>query len=121
MTWSVQVLEPGVSGEVILPTGTRPTNARLHDQITRATAAAWAPDSSELVVALPPDWTATAPTAQPPQPGSASGTQEPGDLWLWEPANTPGENVNVPGNAPGTLLVQDVDFASPLLWLPALS
>jgi hypothetical protein len=104
--WSVQVLVPGQTGQTILPSGPTETAAVVADTLRGATAAAWAPDGSALVVALPAGW----------QPGStqAGGTppfqgQGPGVLWRWQP-----------GSAPTPLAIDNVDFASPLLWLPGV-
>jgi dipeptidyl aminopeptidase/acylaminoacyl peptidase len=102
--WAVKVLQPGQQSEIPLPSGMQQVGATMIGQLSRATAAAWAPDGQALVVALPPDWSSDAPTTEPQFPNA-----EPGELWRW-----------VPGNAPAERLVENVDFASPVLWLPAL-
>jgi Tol biopolymer transport system component len=101
--WSVQVLQPGQRGEVILPSGTRETDAVVVDSLPFVTAAAWSPDGSELVVSLPPGWS-SALAEDDQRPVQVSGA---GEVWRWSPGSLPGER-----------LVSDVDFASPLLWLP---
>jgi hypothetical protein len=100
--WETRVLNLNAEEQVALPSGTRTAHAAILDELPRATGAAWAPDGSGLVVALPPGWSADAPLDQPQFEQT-----EPGNLWRW-----------TPGSAPDTLLVQNVDFASRLLWLP---
>lgn len=102
--WSARVLLPGQVGEVTLPSGTVPTQAAVVDELNFATAAAWSPDGASLVVALPAGWTPDVPTTEP-----AFQNITPGELWRW-----------VPGTAPAEQLTQEVDFASPVLWLPGL-
>ena len=65
-------------------------------------APAWSPDGAALAVELPPSWNAS---LAPDQPVDADG--QPGEIWRWRP-----------GSAPSELLVKNVDFASPLAWLP---
>lgn len=102
--WGTNVLRPGEQGEVVLPDGTRTTYATRVDSLARTTGAAWSPDASALVVALPPGWFADASTQEP-----VFSSTDPGDLWRWVPDPPPTER-----------LVQNVDFASPLAWLPPL-
>jgi Tol biopolymer transport system component len=102
--WAVRVLQPGQQSEIPLPGGMQQVDATLLGELARATAAAWAPDGQSLVVALPPGWSSDAPTTEPQFPNA-----EAGELWRW-----------VPGSAPAERLVENVDFASPVLWLPAL-
>jgi hypothetical protein len=86
-----------------LPTGEQQTDAVVADELPRATSATWAPDGGRLAVVLPPDWyNVTSPQEAPFQSAA------PGELWLWEP-----------GSPPTQQLVRNVDFASPLVWLPA--
>jgi Tol biopolymer transport system component len=102
--WSVQVLQLGQPGEVILPEGSRPTIATRIDRLTRVTGAAWAPEGNALAITLPDGWNAN--TA----PGDLVYTEEkPGELWRWRPGSVPTEQ-----------LASGVDFASPILWLPVL-
>ncbi len=101
--WRAQVVRLGEPDKVILPEGARPTIAAMVDRLPRVTGAAWSPDSKRLVVALPAGWQADISTDEPVFEHTDSG-----DLWLW-----------TPGTAPDTRIVQTVDFASPLLWLPA--
>jgi len=100
--WKMRVLDLNAEEQVALPAGTRTAHAAVLDELPRATGAAWAPDGSGLVVTLPPGWSADAPLDQP-----RFEQREPGNLWRW-----------TPGSAPDTLLVQNVDFASRLIWLP---
>jgi Tol biopolymer transport system component len=101
--WSAQVLRTSQQGAIFLPTGERQTDAVVVDELPRATSAIWAPDGQRLAVVLPPDWyNVTSPQEAPFQSAA------PGELWLWEP-----------GSPPTQQLVSNVDFASPLVWLPA--
>ena len=101
--WSLKVLRLGADEELPLPGNAITLHAATLDTLPRTTAAAWAPDGSALVVTLPRGW----------QPGL--GTQEPvfsdegpGELWRWRP-----------GAPPEARLAKGLDFASPILWLPA--
>jgi predicted secreted protein len=102
--WTIRVLQPGQTSEITLPTGTRETDAALVDQLRYGTAAVWAPAGDELLVTLPAGWSADAPTDQP-----VFQSRTAGELWRWTPGSEPSER-----------LVQQIDFASPLLWLPPL-
>jgi hypothetical protein len=55
-----------------------------------------------LAVQLPPGWN---PGLSQDQPTNADG--QPGEIWRWRP-----------GSQPEELLVKNVDYASPLAWLP---
>jgi Tol biopolymer transport system component len=101
--WSAQVLRTGQQGAIFLPTGERQTDAVVVDELPRATSATWAPDGQRLAVVLPPDWYNVTSPQEAPFQNAASG-----ELWLWEP-----------GSPPAQQLVRNVDFASPLVWLPA--
>ena len=61
---------------------------------------AWSPDGRVLAVQLPEAWK---PGADIEQFGEGQGT-----IWRWTPGADPSEQ-----------LVDDVDFASPIAWLPA--
>lgn len=100
--WSVQVLRLGETSDLALPSGTYTTQAARMDKLPRATSAAWNPDSSALAVLLPTGWKPDAPTNEPTYDQATQG-----ELWRWTPGQQPAER-----------LVQGVDFASPLLWLP---
>ncbi|NJO06465.1 MAG: hypothetical protein HC876_13580 [Chloroflexaceae bacterium] len=99
--WTVQVLALGQSSEVFAPSGTLETEATVTDSLYTATGAAWSPDATQLVVALPGGWNSGAPLEN-------YQSTDTGTLWLWQP-----------GSTPSTQLVEGVDFGSPLLWLPA--
>lgn len=100
--WKIQVRELGVQEEVVLPDGTRMAEAATVDMLPRVVRAAWSPDGRTLVVALPSGWQPDLSTDEPLFP-----TETEGDLWRWEPGSQPSER-----------LVQGIDFASPLVWLP---
>jgi Tol biopolymer transport system component len=100
--WAVTVTRLGGTREIALPTGTLAAVGQRVDRLPRAQAAAWSPDGAALAVELPPGWKAG---LAPDQPVGAEG--QPGAIWRWQP-----------GSAPAELLVNDVDYASPLAWLP---
>jgi Tol biopolymer transport system component len=100
--WHLQILNHAEAGEVFLPTGTFQADAAVEYELPRATAAAWAPGGNDLVVALPPGWSADISTQEP-----VFNAITPGTLWRWGS-----------GAAPEERLVEGVDFGSPLLWLP---
>jgi Tol biopolymer transport system component len=101
--WTTTILRPGQQTQVAMPSGEVTMEAAEADSLRRATGAAWSPDGAALVVGLPAGW----------QPGLSDQEelfpqQGPGELWRWRV-----------GAAPEARLVEGVDFASPLLWLPA--
>lgn len=100
--WAAEVLKLGEQGTIELPDGSQKTEAALQQHLNRVTALAWSPDSKALVVALPAGW-------QPGIPPDATPYEAvtPGELWLWQP-----------GKLPTKRLVERVDYASPLVWLP---
>jgi hypothetical protein len=102
--WAVTVTSLGGSREIALPTGALTAVGRRVDRLPRGQAAAWSPDGAALAIELPPGWNAN---LAPDQPINADG--QPGGIWRWRP-----------GSVPGELLVQRVDFASPLAWLTPL-
>lgn len=102
--WRIQLLLTDTPGQMFLPEGEVDTVATLNDQLRRATSAAWSPDSNALVVTLPPGWQANVPPQEP-----AFEMTAPGELWHW-----------VPGQPPDERIVTNVDYASPLAWLPPL-
>lgn len=101
--WLTQVLDLGVTSQMALPMGEVTADASVKGDLPRAAQAVWAPDSSEVAVLLPSGWQPDASRDQPLF--SFEGT---GEIWRWRPGNVPGER-----------LIMDVDYASPLLWLPA--
>lgn len=102
--WQAQVLTLAEEGTIFLPEGEKQTIASEVDRLARATGAAWSPEGNALVVNLPPGWQPDTPDNQPTFEHERAGA-----LWRWEP-----------GNPPDRLLTENVDFASPLLWLPPL-
>jgi Tol biopolymer transport system component len=103
--WAVTVTRLGGTREIALPTGALTAVGQRVDRLPRGQAVAWSPDGAALAVELPPGWNAN---LAPDQPVNAEG--QPGEIWRWQP-----------GSAPSELLVQGVDFASPLAWLAPLS
>ena len=100
--WAVTVTSLGGAREIALPSGALTAVGQHVDRLPRGQAAAWSPDGAVLAVELPPGWN---PKLTPNEPVNADG--KPGEVWRWQP-----------GSAPTELLVKDVDFASPLAWLP---
>jgi dipeptidyl aminopeptidase/acylaminoacyl peptidase len=103
--WSVTVTSLSGSREIALPSGALAAVGQRADRLPRGQAAAWSPDRVALAVELPPGWN---PGLAPDQPVDADG--QPGEIWRWQP-----------GSPPEELLVEGVDFASPLAWLPPSS
>jgi dipeptidyl aminopeptidase/acylaminoacyl peptidase len=103
--WSVSVTSLSGSREIALPSGPLTAIGQSAERLSRGQAAVWSPDGAALAVQLPPGWR---PDLAPDQPVNADG--QPGEIWRWRP-----------GSAPDQLLVKDVDFASPLAWLPPMS
>jgi hypothetical protein len=101
--WGLQVLKLGQPGSIMLPEGEIDTVARETAALQRAAAAAWAPDANELALLLPPDWQPDVPISEPRYNEAV-----PGELRRWQP-----------GSPPGKVIVDGLDFASPLRWLPA--
>jgi dipeptidyl aminopeptidase/acylaminoacyl peptidase len=100
--WAVTVTRLGGTREIALPSGTLTAVGQRVDRLPRGQVAAWSPDGAALAVELPPGWNAS---LTPDQPVNAEG--QPGEIWRWQP-----------GSAPAEVLVKNVDFASPLAWLP---
>jgi hypothetical protein len=103
--WSVSVLGLEGSREVGLPFGSViMAGTPAGEPLARAQRAVWFPAGDALAVQLPPGWRPGMPQNEPLDPG---GAERLGELWRW-----------TPGAEPEELLVADVDFASPLAWLP---
>lgn len=103
--WSVSLITFGdprhPSREVALPNGPIQVLGSELASLRRGQAAVWAPGGAELAVQLPPGWRTDLPDNQP------FGAEGPGEVWRWSP-----------GSAPSARLVVNVDFASPLAWVP---
>ncbi|MFL5800349.1 MAG: TolB family protein [Roseiflexaceae bacterium] len=100
--WSVSVIRLEGTREIALPSGTFIAIGQRVDQLPRGQAVAWSPDGQTLAVELPPGWRPDLPANEP-----LGIEEQPGELWLW-----------TPGQPPTKKLVDGVDFASPLAWLP---
>jgi len=100
--WTVSVIRLEGTREIALPSGTVTAIGQRIDRLARGQAVAWSPDGQALVVQLPPGWRPDLPGDQP-----LGVEEQPGELWLW-----------TPGKPPTKKLVDGVDFASPLAWLP---
>jgi hypothetical protein len=101
--WSITVLALNGTHEIALPEATLLAVGQETDTLPRGQQAAWAPDGSTLAVELPPGWNTALSPNEPLEVG-----EEPGEIWRWRPGNPPEEK-----------LATNVDFASPLAWLPA--
>jgi len=101
--WSTSIVRLG--GEVVmeLPFATVTMFATEAGSQRWTTAAAWAPDGAALAVILPAGW---APGLSANEPQFADNRR--GEIWRWRP-----------GSEPEARLATDVDFGSPVLWLPA--
>jgi hypothetical protein len=104
--WSLSVVRMDGTRTVFLPSGEVTMLGALvgGEPLRRAQRAAWSPDGSLLAVQLPPNWQPGLSDAEPLDP---SGEERPGEIWRWRPGTQPEER-----------LAADVDFASPLAWLP---
>lgn len=102
--WSVQVVALDGSRTVDLPQGPVTMLGSNATRLPRAASVAWSPDGTRLAVLLPSGWRPDAPLNEPFDP---TGAESPGEVWLWQP-----------GAAPSVRLIGNVDFASPLAWLP---
>jgi hypothetical protein len=105
--WSIEVIALTGSRLVALPSGeiTMLGQPLGNGRLPRAQGVAWSPDGTALAVQLPAGWRPGLPNDEPFDP---NGAEEAGEIWRWEPTD-----------APDTRLATDVDFASPLAWLPA--
>ncbi len=102
---SATLLQLSGTHDIALPTGELTAVGQVVGQLPRAQAAAWSPDGATLAVLLPPGWKPGLPFDQP-----VNADEKPGEIWSWKPGGDPVEK-----------LAENVDFASPVLWLPAMS
>jgi hypothetical protein len=103
--WTTTVLRLGEPSQTFLPEGEIALGAVAVAQLPRAMGAAWSPDGAALVVLLPAGWQAGADPNEALFP-----TAGPGEIWRWRP-----------GAEPESVGLADVDYGSPLLWLPAVA
>ena len=94
----IRPFEPVSYTHLAMPYGTLNVFGKQLDRLNGAQAVAWAPGGQSLVVLLPKGWAAN---ADPEAWG-----EEPGEIRSW-----------LPGQAPATVLVTQVDYASPIAWL----
>ena len=106
--WSVTVMKAEGSHEIPLPSRTLDAVGERFDTLPRAQRVAWAPSGTTLAVQLPPGWSADMPAVRPDEGGALSDTTAAGEIWRWQPGELPSER-----------LVENVDAASPIEWLPA--
>jgi hypothetical protein len=100
--WDVSIIRLEGTREMALPSGPVIAVGQQADRLPRAQQVAWSPDGQALAVQLPPGWRTDLPNDQPLGDEGQSG-----ELWLW-----------TPGQPPTQKLVDGVDFASPVAWLP---
>jgi hypothetical protein len=98
--WSVALIRLEGDREVAMPSGPQTMIGQELGALPAGQRIAWSPDGSVLAVQLPEAWK---PGADIEQFGEGQGA-----IWRWTPGGDPGEQ-----------LVDDVDFASPIAWLPA--
>lgn len=101
--WKASVVNLAGSHNSLLPQGEITLASSLVGDLDNGQQMAWAPNGSSLALQLPSDWV---PLIDMPNEGRYT-SEEQGALWLW-----------VPGQNPTQKLVDEVDFASPILWLP---
>ncbi len=101
--WRLQVATLDKAGTIYLPEGEVATVASSMANLPRAVGAAWSPDGQSLAVALPAEWQPGAAEMEPIFEQESTAT-----LWQWQPGEQP----------PSKPLVTQVDYASPLAWLP---
>ena len=101
--WEARVLRLPGQRQVASPSGQLALASDEVARLPRAQRAAWSPDGATLAVQLPSGWS---PSSAPGEPLFTDETS--GELWRW-----------VPGQQPAERLAQNVDFASPILWLAA--
>ncbi len=101
--WSVEVISTSGSRSIQLPSQTVTAVGQSVDMLRRAQHAVWSPTGDIMAVQLPPDWKPDLSANEPLGIDDVAG-----EVWLWQP-----------GNAPQQRVAQNVDFASPLAWLPA--
>jgi hypothetical protein len=87
----------------MLPEGPQPVEATQLATIRRAAGASWSPDGAALALLLPTGWAPEADSSEP-----LFENDDAGAIWQFDASG-----------APSNMLIADVDFASPLLWLPA--
>lgn len=103
--WRVHILRRGEVTEIALPDGPRARKAATVITVARATGVAWAPGKHlQLALVLPAEWS---PGVSPYTPLFEATTS--GAIWLWSPERSQFERF-----------VDEVDYASPLCWLPAM-
>ena len=101
--WSVEVISTSGSRAIQLPSQTLTAVGQRVDMLPRAQYAVWSLAGDTMAVQLPPGWKPDLSANEPLGIGDV-----PGEVWLWQP-----------GSAPQQRVAQNVDFASPLAWLPA--
>ncbi|NJO81346.1 MAG: hypothetical protein HC828_00385 [Blastochloris sp.] len=108
--WSVTVMKVEGSHEIPLPSRTLDAIGERFDTLPRAQQVAWAPNGTTLAVQLPSGWSANMPPVRPDEGAALSDTGAAGEIWRWQPGELPSER-----------LVENVDAASPIEWVPAVS
>lgn len=103
--WNLTLLRLGQPGSIVLPSAEYPTDASPIANLQQVTAFAWSPRGDQLVVLLP---NVGAPFTDQPLQQPVAPAVGPGALWIWQP-----------GAPPAAQIAPDVDFGSPLAWLPS--
>lgn len=100
--WQAQVLRLGEQEQLFLPDEPILLQAATEATLARVTAATWISSGTELAVVLPKGW-----NAQTSDQEALFPDKGPGELWIWRP-----------GTLPEQRLAENLDFGSPILWLP---
>ena len=102
-SWSVSVVQMEGQRSDVLPSGDIQLIGGNVEKLVRAQGGAWSPDGATVAVILPPKWSPELSLNEPVN----NGEETPGDLWLWQPGQQPRQQI-----------AENVDFASPVVWLP---
>jgi hypothetical protein len=100
--YAVRVLRLGERGVVAMPEGSLPTEAVVVADVPRAQRAAWQPAGSALALLLPTNWSVEVSAQQ-----AVYSAEAPGEVRRW-----------TEGGGVGEVLASNVDFDSPLAWVP---
>lgn len=102
--WQVHLLRLDQASSIMMPDGELSAVASEVAQLRRATGAAWSPDGAALAAIMPAGWK--------PETDSQElifENTDAGEIWSWSPEGIAGKR-----------LARQVDYGSPLLWLPAV-
>jgi hypothetical protein len=98
--WRTQIVRLAGTREIMLPEGPKKVLGQAVEVLPGAQRATWAPGASALAVEIPAGWQLN---ADPTGWGQSAG-----EIWRW-----------LPGKGPTERMAANVDYSSPLSWLPA--